>query len=140
MKNGTHQGWQIRGNNVQSYPEKIWEQNFNNLGFEDGIDYFKEYKVNKRTDLGLDDSRNYFLDFLFIAPDGTKIDVEIDGKQHQYEKNKNLDAIRDKALKDNDFIVHRIPWISINKSKEREKEFQNQKEELIELLKKYNIL
>lgn len=34
--------------------------------------------VNKRTVLGLNNSSSYFLDFLFIVPDGTKVNVEID--------------------------------------------------------------
>lgn len=140
VKNGTHKGWPIRNKGVQSYPEKSWEKYFISLGLEDEIDYIKEYKINKKRDLGLDDYSNYFLDFLFISPDGIKIDIEIDGGQHEYADRKEIDKIRDKALRNNGFIVYRIPRININKSKQRKKMVKKQKEELINLFKKYSIL
>lgn len=140
VKNGTHKGWQVRGKNMQSYPERKWEEYFNSLGLIDGIHYFKEYKVNKRKDLYLDDSSNYFLDFLFINPDGTKIDIEIDGKQHQYQDRQESDKIRDKLLRDNGFTIYRIPWININKSEEKRLEVEKQKEDILNMFKTYNIL
>lgn len=140
IENGTHVGWTKRGKNMLSYPEKVWKSFFDSLGLEEDKDYIINYPVNKRKDLGLDNSANYFLDFYMESPNGDKIDIEIDGKQHTYKDRKESDRQRDKALKENNFIVHRIPWININKSEKRKKEVENQKDEVVKLLQKYNIL
>lgn len=66
----------------------------------------------KKRDLGVDDDSCYFLDFYFADK---KIDLEIDGKQHQYEERQDSDLTRDLILKKNDIKVYRIKWISINK-------------------------
>jgi very-short-patch-repair endonuclease len=100
VKNGTHQGWQSR--KFRSYAEKFFETVLinNNIKFE------TEFKIKKK-DLGLDNNANYFLDF--YLPD-FKIDLEIDGKQHDYPERKELDRIRDEALIKNGFNVYRIKW------------------------------
>lgn len=52
-------------------------------------------------------TKKYFLDFL-IEKDGTKIDLEIDGKQHRYEDRKQHDVERDQFLIDLGYTVYRI--------------------------------
>lgn len=52
-------------------------------------------------------TKKYFLDFL-IEKNGKKIDLEIDGKQHEYEDRKAHDILRDQYLTDLGFIVYRI--------------------------------
>ena len=56
---------------------------------------------------------NIFLDF-YIVKNGKEIDLEIDGKQHLYDDRKIKDAERDTYIKENNVIVYRIPWNSIN--------------------------
>lgn len=104
LANGTHKGWQSR--NIISYPEQFWINVLEN----NGIKYSFNHVVNKRKDLGLDDSSNYFLDFLI----SDNIDLEIDGKQHKYEDRKISDKIRDEFLTKNGFIVYRVEWNEIN--------------------------
>ena len=60
--------------------------------------------------MGIDCDSNYFLDF--YIPDGN-IDLEIDGKQHEYEDRKVQDQIRDFHIS-KQFKVYRIKWRSIN--------------------------
>ena len=95
INNNTFSGWKSRG--VRSYPEKFWEGVLkNNL-----IEFVPEDFSTKK----------YFLDFL-IEKDGKKIDLEIDGKQHN--RRKEHDAERDDFLSKNGFIVYRVKWNSIN--------------------------
>jgi len=101
VRNGVHKGWQSR--NIESYPEKFWKKVLN----ENSIGY-------KREDFS---TKKYFLDFL-IEKNGKKIDLEIDGKQHNYRK--EHDIIRDKFLSENGFIVYRVDWNSINDEKGKE--------------------
>lgn len=100
IEEGRHKGWQSR--NIRSYAEQFWEKVLDN----NGITYESEHTLKKKC-LGVCDESNYFLDF-FI--DGF-IDLEIDGKQHQYEDRKQSDVMRDRLLKQHGFIVYRIPWI-----------------------------
>ena len=110
IKDGLHKGWQSR--NIKSYAEKFWQKVLDN----NKIPYDDEHVVRKR-DLGLNDSGNYFLDFLLPG----NIDLEIDGKQHKYKDRKQHDIERDKILKQNGFIVFRIPWVNPkNKNKVKE--------------------
>lgn len=51
----------------------------------------------------------YFLDFVI-----GNIDLEIDGKQHQYADRKASDIIRDAYLRSIGFFVYRIRWNEIN--------------------------
>jgi very-short-patch-repair endonuclease len=86
MKSSSHKGWKKRGN--PSFAEKFW------------MDQLKEYAyqfeyVIKKSDIGLDEIGNYFLDFYFPA---LKINLEIDGKQHKQEDRKQSDQKRDNAL------------------------------------------
>jgi predicted signal transduction protein with EAL and GGDEF domain len=54
-----------------------------------------------------------FLDF-YIEINNKKIDLEIDGKQHNYPDRKESDKQRDKILKNAGYIVYRIKWNEIN--------------------------
>lgn len=109
VKNGTHKGWQSR--NILSYPEKFFRKVLYNNELIDNCEI--NYPILKK-DLGLNEEGNYFLDFYFRDK---KIDLEIDGKQHNYEDRKKSDEIRDKLLKDNKIKVYRIKWKCINNKK-----------------------
>ena len=105
-----HVGWQAR--NIKSYAEKFWRKVLEN----NKIVFENEHVVRKQA-LGLKDASNYFLDF-FI---GGFIDLEIDGKQHEYEERAESDKERDKLLKMHGFEVYRIPWINPNTEDNKQK-------------------
>jgi len=106
VKNGTHKGWSTR--KIISYPEQFFIDVFNSRN----ILYKYNFPINKRKDLGLDNSANYFLDFYF---EDKKIDLEIDGSQH--ENRKEHDVTRDKNLSKIGIHVYRIKWKNINSKK-----------------------
>ena len=83
VANGTHIGWQSR--KIRSYAELFFER----VLINNNIKFNYEYKINKR-ELGLKDSSNYFLDFYL---QDFNIDLEIDGKQHEYPERKIKDEI-----------------------------------------------
>lgn len=95
MKDGKIKPWSSR--KVTSYPERFFIDvlNKNNISFE------REYHVLNK----------YFLDFLIIK-NNKKIDLEIDGKQHRFRKEHDIN--RDKFLTENGYIVYRIDWNCIN--------------------------
>ena len=101
---GNHSGWISR--NIESYPEKFFKEVLNN----NGIDFEFNKKIRK-SDLGLDCHSNYFLDFYISSK---KIDLEIDGKQHNFPDRVESDKLRDESLIKNGFKVYRIKWKSIN--------------------------
>lgn len=92
VKNGTHKGWKAR--NIKSYAEIFWERVLEN----NKIEYVREKKVGK-----------YFLDFVI-----GNLDLEIDGKQHQYKERKESDLKRDEFLRNEGYFVYRIRWNEIN--------------------------
>ena len=98
--NSTHKPWQSR--NIISYAEKFWMKVLAN----NDISYQRELVVRH-------ENSNYFLDF-YIEINGNKIDLEIDGKQHQYEDRIKSDIIRDNYLKSLGYIIYRIPWNEIS--------------------------
>lgn len=104
-------GWQVR--NKPSYAELFWQDVLD----KNNIIYQKEYKILKK-DLNSNLNGCYFLDF-YINVNGFKIDLEIDGKQHNYSERKELDKIRDNLLKKNNYIVYRIPWINPKNTKNK---------------------
>lgn len=110
VKNGTHVGWQSR--KVRSYAEKFFETFLinNNLKFD------IEHKI-KKTDLGFEDASNYFLDFYLTD---FNLDLEIDGKQHEYPERKESDRIRDEALNKFGIKVYRIKWKNPNNELNKE--------------------
>lgn len=98
--NGTHKPWQSR--NIISYAERFWMKVLAN----NDINYQRELVVRH-------ENSNYFLDF-YIEINGNKIDLEIDGKQHQYEDRIESDIIRDNYLKSLGYIIYRISWNEIS--------------------------
>lgn len=97
INNGTFSGWMSR--NIKSYAEKFWMQVLKN----NNIEYIQEYFLDKK----------YFLDF-YITKNNKYIDLEIDGKQHEYKDRKQHDIERDKYISNKGIIVYRIKWNQIN--------------------------
>jgi hypothetical protein len=108
IANRAHKGWQSR--NIVSYPEQFFIGVLKNNNLEKGRDYGFNYPLPK-SKLGLSSCANYFLDFYF---EDVKLDLEIDGKQHEYEDRIVSDKNRDTLLKDNGYTVYRIKWKNIN--------------------------
>lgn len=105
MKNSSHKGWKSR--KQQSYPEKFWENILREKGFK-----FEVEKVFKHSDLGLDTSSCYRVDFYF---DSLRLAVEIDGSQHRKFEDRILsDRIRDRALRNNGITIIRFPWYGLS--------------------------
>lgn len=96
IKNGKHKGWTTR--NIISYPEKFWIEVLKN----NGIIYTHNYHFGK-----------YFLDF-YIEINNRQIDLEIDGKQHNFSDRIIKDKERDEFVLSNNIEVYRVPWNSIN--------------------------
>lgn len=96
INEGRHQGWKSR--NIISYPEQFWMNvlSNNNISFQHNFVFDK-----------------YFLDF-FIEVHGRKIDLEIDGKQHEYEDRQEKDIERDMFVSSKGLEVYRIKWNNIN--------------------------
>lgn len=128
IENDKHHGWISR--NVRSYPEKFFIRvlKCNNL-YEECLE---EYRISKR-ELGIDCYSNYFLDFYFP---NKKIDLEIDGKQHEFENRKISDEERDKSLSEKGIKVYRIKWRNIN-SKNGKEYIKNEIEKFIEFYRNY---
>lgn len=108
VKNGTHIGWQSR--KVRSYAELFFEKVLNN----NNIKYNAEFKINKK-DLGFNNSSCYFLDFYLYD---YNVNLEIDGKQHEYLERKESDKIRDEAIIKYGISVYRIKWKNPFKNEE----------------------
>jgi hypothetical protein len=100
--NGEHKGWATR--NITSYPEEFFKVVLNNLN----LPYEFNFPVSKPS-LGVKSSSSYFLDF-YIQIGQRKIDLEIDGKQHEYPDRKESDQERDFLLIQNGYEVYRIKW------------------------------
>jgi very-short-patch-repair endonuclease len=100
--NGEHKGWATR--NISSYPEEFFKVVLNNLN----LPYEFNFPVSKPS-LGVKSSSSYFLDF-YIQIEQRKIDLEIDGKQHEYTDRKESDQERDSLLIQNGYEVYRIKW------------------------------
>ena len=98
----------------------------NHINFE-GPNY-----VVKQIELGVPNCKPfscYFLDFKI-----GNIDLEIDGKQHNYEEQKEKDKIRDKYLRKAGYIVYRIKWKSIN-SESGKKYIKEEIEKLLKFIR-----
>lgn len=114
IKTGRAKRWNtISGN---SYPEKYFEQ----VLLNEGIKFKKQYHIN-------DGKRNYFLDFYLED----KIDLEIDGTQHQNKDRIISDKRRDEFVNSLGIKVFRINWKNPNIE-----EGQNYLREKIKELKK----
>jgi hypothetical protein len=99
---GEHKGWASR--NISSYPEEFFKGVLENLQ----VSYEFNFPVPKSS-LGVRSSSSYFLDF-YIQIRQRKIDLEIDGKQHEYPERKESDQERDSLLTKNGYEVYRIGW------------------------------
>ena len=121
QKHGSHKPWQSR--NITSYAEKFWEQVLenNNIAFQ------REVAIKK------DAVNCYFLDFV-INVNNHLIDLEIDGKQHNYKDRQESDKIRDTYLKSLNYIIYRIPWNEI-KSEAGKAEMQQKINKFLEFYK-----
>lgn len=99
-----HKYWQPR--NQISYAEKFWITvlNNNNIKFE------HDFPIH------VDNKHRYFLDF-YIVKNNKKVDLEIDGKQHEYLDRQISDRRRDEYLTSKSYIVYRIKWNEINSEK-----------------------
>ena len=107
VASGKHKGWASR--NILSYPEKFFVDVLTNNNI---FDKCKTNYVVSKKDLGVEnDDSNYFLDFYF--PD-LKLDLEIDGKQHNQKDRKLSDEKRDLLLNNHGITVYRIKWKGIN--------------------------
>jgi hypothetical protein len=113
LEEGTHKGWQSR--NLLSYPEKFFKRVLEGNGFTG------KFLINfpvKKSSLGEHNSgSNYFLDFYFPQ---IQFDLEIDGKQHEYQDRVESDHKRDMLLMRSGIEVYRIKWLSINTEKGRQ--------------------
>lgn len=117
IKEGRHIGWTSR--KVSSFPEQFFEK----VLTENNISFLREKPIKK-------ENYNYFLDFT-IEKNGKVIDLEIDGKQHEYKERKESDKIRDAYLSEKGFIVYRIPWNEIS-SEQGKLEIKNKIEKFLE--------
>lgn len=93
---GRHKGWQPR--NIKSKSEEYFAQILD----ANKIEYKREFPVKHI-------NQNYLLDF-FICKNNKLVDVEIDGKQHNYKDRIKLDKIRDEFLQQKGYIIYRIKW------------------------------
>jgi very-short-patch-repair endonuclease len=103
---GEHQGWRSR--NKVSYAEQYWTKVLDNCA----ISYEREFPI-------WHGSANYFLDFK-LERNGKLVDLEIDGKQHNYEDRAALDIKRDAFMESAGYFVYRIPWNGVNSPEGRQ--------------------
>lgn len=115
VKQGKHKGWTSR--NIISFPEKFWINVLNN----NSIEYVHEYYFYNK----------YFLDF-YLNRNGVEIDLEIDGKQHNYRIEE--DKERDNFIKSKNLIVYRVKWNSVSNEKGKEE----MKKKIDDFIKFYN--
>jgi very-short-patch-repair endonuclease len=100
MKSLGYPRWNIQ-RNKPSYAEKF----FTNVLENNQIKYEFEKAVQNSN------NHFYYLDF-YIEKNDSKIDLEIDGKQHEYRK--EHDNTRDTFLEKQGYHVYRISWNDIN--------------------------
>lgn len=101
MNDGVVKSWTSR--NISSFAESFWKKVLEN----NKVNFEREFVVP------VEESKCYFLDFL-ICVGNSKIDLEIDGKQHKYEERAKHDIERDKFLTSLGYTVYRIEWNSVN--------------------------
>lgn len=103
--------WKTR--NIRSYPELYVE----NILLKNNLKFTIEKPITKN-ELGIGQYGSYFLDFYF---EDKKINLEIDGSQHQQLERKKSDKIRDTALNKFGIKVIRIKWRNLKNKNERNK-------------------
>lgn len=94
-------GWKSRKKLEPSYPEKL------TMNFLDSKEIGYEYELK---------CGRYFIDFAFKEK---KIALEIDGRRHDDPEIIEKDIRKDKYLKNNGWIVHRIKWKNDKKHYDR---------------------
>jgi very-short-patch-repair endonuclease len=105
FRQGNHSSWTTRKN--RSYAEKYFETVLSDNAISD---YEIEYPIK------IDNTKSsYFLDFYFPSK---KLNLEIDGSQHNYPDRIESDIKRDNYLKDKGITVFRIKWVSPSKNKD----------------------
>lgn len=124
MKKRDHPGWKSR-KGMRSFAE-IYVENY--LKFNN-INNWKPEFIIKKKELGLNSKGSYFLDFYF---EDLKIDLEIDGRQH--EDRKEHDNFRDKLLSSYGIKVFRIKYQGL-KNKEKKDIFTKTLDQFIIYLK-----
>jgi len=97
-----------------SYAEKY----FKKLLEDNNINFIYNYKI-LQSNLGIENGTAYYLDF-YITKNNIKIDLEIDGKQHEWSERIIHDNIRNQLLTENGYIVYRIKWKGIRSKKNSE--------------------
>jgi very-short-patch-repair endonuclease len=102
VSEGKHKGWKTR--NILSYPEKYFVYRLD----QENLTYKVNFPISKQK-LGDKTSSCYFLDFYF---EDLKVNLEIDGKQHDLPERKSSDEHRDKLLSDYGITVFRIKWVN----------------------------
>lgn len=120
VEEGRFKGWQSR--NILSYPERFWIIVLKNNNIS-----FIPNKPLKH------ENSNYFLDF-YIEKNGRKIDLEIDGKQHEHDDRHESDVKRDEYVLSCGIEVYRIKWNEINSDKGKEM----MKQKIDDFIKYYN--
>ena len=95
MKEKGYIRWKIHGS-----PSKA-ETIVSTMLDDAGVSYIREYRVKNKN------RYCYRFDF-YIEKGNNKIDLEVDGKQHEYQDRKDRDCVRDNFLTSNGFIVYRI--------------------------------
>ena len=116
MKTGTWKGWSGKGIDKESYPEQFVRE----LLDQSGVGGYEKQKQVSR----------FAIDFAFP---GKMIALEVDGKQHEYPKQKAHDKERDEFLSNQGWIVFRLKWKSV-KSPKGKNEVIQQFQEFIALL------
>jgi very-short-patch-repair endonuclease len=111
IKQGKHNGWNSR--KIISFPEQFFTTVLNN----NKINYKFNFKIKHSELKNCKNKSYYFLDFFLIDKN---IDLEIDGKQHDFKDRKEKDKERDWVLTNNGFIVYRIKWKSVNNNRGKE--------------------
>lgn len=101
---GKHKGWITR--DKISYPQQFFIKVLNNNNIKYDLNY-----STKNLNIFSPKNQRYFLDFWM---ENKRLDLQIDGKQHNEEQQRKNDEIRNFILMKNDIIVYRIKWRNIN--------------------------
>lgn len=120
LSSGRHKGWVPR--NKKSFAEKICEDLLN----QNQIQYSREKRIRHI-------KQDYSLDF-YIETEKHKIDLEIDGKQHNYQDRIELDHIRDNFLSNLGYDIYRIKFKTL-KTEVKKREFEEEIQKFINYLK-----
>lgn len=104
IDDGTHIGWKSRASKSPSYAERFFIKVLQN----NKIEFVREFPCC-----------GYFIDFAIANKAGKKIALEIDGKQHLFSERAASDKLKDEALSKDGWVIHRIPWKSLNNETNR---------------------